>query len=320
MKHTKEWKRTQRGQALLLVTLSLFAMCGLLGLAVDLGWSYFVKKSAQNAADASALADAHRALAIVGETASFSGYTDDPANALWYAKQNGFMPGGDGGRQNVAVKAMVSQQVTLQDGTIVPPCSPALLVSCVEYSVTVRTAELIPQLFSAVLGNTSASPSARTTAAVVQVRVNGSLIVQNRAADNLGPTPPGATPSPITAPGGVTVAANIQPGTVINGPITALNSVANPGSSSFQNMADGPQFLDPLRGYGQPRLPDTALDTFAVIGSNLSSSLIYRIGTDKVADQSRNYGGGGSPTLPSGNYVPGYLGQWLPNFVQFGFP
>ena len=48
--------------------MSLFAMCGLLGLAIDLGWSYFVKKSAQNAADAGALAAAYAALSGAGET------------------------------------------------------------------------------------------------------------------------------------------------------------------------------------------------------------------------------------------------------------
>src|ERR1035438_1316811 len=67
-KHMTKLRSARRGQALLLVTLSLFAMCGLLGLAVDLGWSYFVKKSAQNAADAAALAAAYQTLNINGET------------------------------------------------------------------------------------------------------------------------------------------------------------------------------------------------------------------------------------------------------------
>src|SRR5579862_2012208 len=48
--------KRHKGQALLLVTLALLAMCGLLGLAVDLGWSYYIRKSAQAAADSAALA------------------------------------------------------------------------------------------------------------------------------------------------------------------------------------------------------------------------------------------------------------------------
>src|SRR5215472_12941478 len=49
-------RKRQTGQALIMLTLALIAMCGILGLAVDLGWSFFVKKSAQAAADAAALA------------------------------------------------------------------------------------------------------------------------------------------------------------------------------------------------------------------------------------------------------------------------
>ena len=48
-------KRTS-GQALVMVTLALIAMCGMMGLAVDLGWSFFVQKQAQVAADSAALA------------------------------------------------------------------------------------------------------------------------------------------------------------------------------------------------------------------------------------------------------------------------
>ena len=44
----------RRGQVLIMVTLALLMLCGMLGLVVDLGWSYFTKKSAQAAADAQA--------------------------------------------------------------------------------------------------------------------------------------------------------------------------------------------------------------------------------------------------------------------------
>jgi hypothetical protein len=285
-------------------------MCGLLGLAVDLGWSYFIKKSAQNAADSAALADAYQALSAVGETASFSSYADNPSVGLGYAQQNLFTPGGNGGRQNVTLTNPAT--VTRQDMTTVPNCavSPGL-VGCVEYSVTVRTAEAIPQLFSAILGNTSALSSARATAAVVQVRVNGSLITLNRAADNFGPNPAGTdvTPSPITATSGLVTAGAIQSGTIF-GPIIALRSVSNPGTgSSFQNMVDGPQFLDPMRGYGQPPLPGSALNTYAVIGGDMTGSNgIFLCSGGPGPCQinlTANLTPGGSPTLSSGNYFPG---------------
>ena len=41
---------------MVMVTFSLIAMAGLMGLAVDLGWSFFVQKEAQAAADGVAMA------------------------------------------------------------------------------------------------------------------------------------------------------------------------------------------------------------------------------------------------------------------------
>ncbi len=51
----KRRKTKSGGQAIVLVTLALFAMAGVMGLAVDLGYSFFVEKQAQAAADAAAL-------------------------------------------------------------------------------------------------------------------------------------------------------------------------------------------------------------------------------------------------------------------------
>ena len=42
----------KHGGIIILVTLALFAMAGVLGLAVDLGASYFIEKDTQAAADA----------------------------------------------------------------------------------------------------------------------------------------------------------------------------------------------------------------------------------------------------------------------------
>ena len=39
-------RRATRGQALLMVTIALIAMCGILGLAIDLGWEFYVHKTA----------------------------------------------------------------------------------------------------------------------------------------------------------------------------------------------------------------------------------------------------------------------------------
>ena len=123
MEHMMRLRGGQRGQALLLVTLSLFAMCGLLGLAIDLGWSYFIQKSAQNAADSAALSAAHQALCGPGSssscgspsapgetvpitcgnvncqpaTACAPGNSNNLSSGCFFAQQNGFTPGGNGG-------------------------------------------------------------------------------------------------------------------------------------------------------------------------------------------------------------------------------
>ena len=60
MNHRKH--RDERGQILLMTTLSLMALIGLLALVVDIGWAYFQRKSAQKAADSASLAGAYQAL------------------------------------------------------------------------------------------------------------------------------------------------------------------------------------------------------------------------------------------------------------------
>ena len=55
-----------------MVTLALFAMAGMLGLAVDLGWAFFVQKQAQAAADGAALAAVHETYFIVSGSTAFS--------------------------------------------------------------------------------------------------------------------------------------------------------------------------------------------------------------------------------------------------------
>ena len=47
-------RRKNKGSVLIMVTVALVGMFAIMGLAVDLGWAYFVKKSAQSAADAAA--------------------------------------------------------------------------------------------------------------------------------------------------------------------------------------------------------------------------------------------------------------------------
>jgi len=188
----------QSGQALVLVTLALFAMCGIMGLAVDLGWSFFVKKEAQAVGDAAALAAVREgSLRLNG---NFSGYkcgaptnntqpycaqtaidcsslaagsASNLENGCAYAARNGFTSGTN------------NQKVTIQayDSTIAPAGVTGLNSTTISYWVTVRAVQSIPQLFSAVLGNKLSVVSTISTAAVVGTVVPGNLITLGQAGD-----------------------------------------------------------------------------------------------------------------------------------------
>jgi hypothetical protein len=203
-------KTTSGGQALVMVTLALLAMCGLLGLAVDLGWSYFVQRQAQAAADGAALAAvaeaySNRTMATPFVCGAASSNTDvfcspapidcstalgtpasNLANGCEYAKRNGFETGGQNGRQNATIQANDSSVLpTIPFG--VNGCQTAggcpMGVNDIRYWVTVRTVQTIPQLFSAVLGNREGTVSAIATAGIVAAVVPGSFWGLNEAGD-----------------------------------------------------------------------------------------------------------------------------------------
>ncbi len=181
---------TRRGQIVVMVTLGLLAMCGMLGLVVDLGWSYFVKKSAQGAADAAALAAALAAFDTAGPSAPYNSKcgvslvcsptpvpcpaSDNLMAGCLYAQQNGFAVDGHAGRQSVRMAANAE----------FPPASPPTAPGIpVYYWVTVRTVENVPQLFSAVFGNSSGVVSARATAGIASIPFPGVIYGLNIITD-----------------------------------------------------------------------------------------------------------------------------------------
>ncbi len=281
--------QNQKGQVIVMVTMSLIAMCGLMGLAVDLGWSYFVKKSAQSAADSAALAAAQAALDSIGQAGPWAcnpphltcqATTPCPSilpatpgnnieNGCLYAARNGFTVNGNNNRQNVTLTADVTPPI--------PPTAPGVVV---DYWVTSRVMETIPQLFSAVLGNSMGISSARSTAAIVDRVTAGSLYTLNRENDP-GPNGRGVDidvqgGGDINAQGGVFMSSSANgtgssgyaghaggSATVDGGDILFLRqtgTVDNPGSflPTPENRSDIPMFFqDPMRDKGQPPAPAT---------------------------------------------------------------
>lgn len=181
---------TRKGQVVVMLTFSLVAMIGIMALAVDVGWAYFLKRSAQKAADAAALAAAYRVFASAGEDLEIKCGADvicqeaaacpsepvsTPASnvdaACLYAQKNGFQTGGNSGRQAVLVAA----------GTTAPPPTAPGVFS--HYWNTVAVREDAPQFWSGVLGLSAFNLAAQATAAIVDADMTASLVLLNREND-----------------------------------------------------------------------------------------------------------------------------------------
>ena len=197
-------KKTSGGQAIVMVTLALFSMMGMMGLAVDLGWSYFSQKQAQASADAAALAAAQEAVQRLGVSSNVSGFgcgstgvgankvecTEQPGatvleycgssvastsnlnNGCLYAKRNGF-------QYDVAASKQI---VSMQSGDVTDVNAPGG-VKRISYWVRVRTIQTVPQLFSFVAGHQNGTVAANGTAAIAGSITPGSFYGMNRAGD-----------------------------------------------------------------------------------------------------------------------------------------
>jgi len=124
-----------------MVTMGLIAMCGMMGLAVDLGWSYFVEKQPRlrrtrrrsrlcrklargfPAPSASRVRSRRRQSGLLpaGGCDLHGGrwdYTSNLWNGCLYGQSNGFTDGGLSGRQKVTIQA--------NDSSTLPPTAPGV--------------------------------------------------------------------------------------------------------------------------------------------------------------------------------------------------
>lgn len=269
--------RRRRGQALIMVTFSLFTLVGMMALATDLGLAYFNVKSARTAADAAAMAAAQEVLSTIGNSTPVCGATcvcqqaaPCPASipvppttnieaGCLYAGQAGFVTGGKDG----------SQVVTASANTGGPPPT-AAGVNDVFYWVTYTVRDTSPRLFSAIFGRGENAISVRSTAAITNGIMSGSLFLLNRRNDN---TPvgvgralaAGGNPT-IRLPDGILIASDregagfLQGTPIVEAPFTYIRgdgTASIGGNASWteppQNgFPDGQRFQDPMGGKGQP--------------------------------------------------------------------
>jgi hypothetical protein len=172
-----------KGQAALLMTMTLTIMLGAMGLVVDFGWAYWRKVAAGTAASSAATAAvmAGSGLSSCGSgttgwncTSSYScaaSPTTPPSNNLdngcLYAKQNGFLNTG-------------RQTVTMQSGTGATGAAPGITPA---YYVTAHVTENIPTLFSAVLGQSWMQVKAESTAAIYTGSTGACIYILSTTAD-----------------------------------------------------------------------------------------------------------------------------------------
>ncbi len=240
--------KTSKGQALVLVTLGLLAMCGLMGLVVDLGWSFYLKKAAQAAADAGALAAVQETKIhmngnfSVFTCASWPGAcqpaqkdcasvaTMPLANGCSYATSNGFT---SAGTQKVSIQA--------NDNTSLPTTLTGTYSSkTIAYWVTVRVSQTVPQLFSAVIGNPTGVISASATAAVIATVVPGQFIALNQPGNCINGSNCGVDfvlggGDQVVAPGGVIISSTCNGSNQVG----CGNSPTGSGNNYATNTGNG---------------------------------------------------------------------------------
>jgi hypothetical protein len=308
----------ERGQALMPAALVFVALFGMVGMVLDVGWSYYVGKKAQTAADAAAQAAVAQGLIMNGPAAvpncstlgcqavSACPATSNLLTACQYAASNGFTPGGDGGRQTVTVAA---------GGGGTAPGVPNVPV---DYWVQVTTTNSLPQWFSGFFMSKGFTASATSTAALRRTNVNASLYLLNRASDcfvsalNIGVICGedflALGLNTVSAGGGIYMSSSNANGlglpAIAAGTVTGLATVKAPftylmGKGGIQDVLganqwttppmngfpDGDYFTDPFAGQAQPPAP-TGLPDHPVPGGLIVGSL-----------------SAASPTvLPPGNY------------------
>lgn len=186
-----------------MVSLALFSMVGMMGLAVDLGYSYFVQKGAQAAADTAALAAADEAVIRLGVTNDVSGFNCGSAGTgatqvectetagSTVLKPCATIMSGDttSNLNNGCQYAMQNFKglgptpiVNMQSGDVTDTNAPPG-VNRISYWVRVRVIQTVPQLFSFLAGNQKGTVAANATAAIAGSISPGSFFGMNHAGD-----------------------------------------------------------------------------------------------------------------------------------------
>ena len=299
---------SRRGQAALLITLSLVPIVGMLGLVVDIGYAYYRKVLAKTAAQSATIAAImavqsasswgtcnSNGLTCQNATACPASPSTPPSNNIMngclYAKQNGFV---NSGNQTVTMEAH-GPDGTTPPGTTISPA----------YWVSTTITENLPQLFSAVLGKTSAKVAVRSISAVFLSAAGACIYALDPA--NTGFDASG-TPD-VEAQCGIYVDSNDSSAMLVGGSTAIVNSTVIKIVGNYDTH--GHPTINPTPSVGQPITPDPfASVSLPTVPNRCDTSNSLADGITMPADGFYvDCGGGfsmdGNPTvtLPAGIYV-----------------
>jgi Flp pilus assembly protein TadG len=221
------------GQTIVLVVVAMVVFIGMLGMALDVGYAFYVSRTMQSAADAAALAGA--------------GQLPDTAAAVATAKQYGGAPGGKNAPKKV--QNAFAETVTTKCVRSLPGCAPA-------NAVTVDETARVDTFFARVLGIPSYTIHAHATACgVCAGRPADIVLVFDRTGSMCtnfdGSSDPSCTKLQNARTGMETLVGSLDPGynqvgLAVLPPANSLGQRCSTPSSTVYNSTSSPYLLVPL--------------------------------------------------------------------------
>lgn len=210
-------KRQERGQILVIVAAGLVVLMGVAALAVDLGFSWMLRRQEQNAADPAAIAAARHLRDSMGNATWDLGAAE--ADACFYAQENGFFEGDVG-----CGAALAADDLQVWS----PPISGPHSGQGGHVQVIIR--ETHPSFFGRIFGSDEATVATAAIAANTAGNANSSSLVALKSDCS------GGASGQISGGGTVRIfpAAGVPPG---SGGSVHVN--ANCGSSFDDNCTNG---------------------------------------------------------------------------------
>lgn len=292
---TRFWRgpESERGQAIVLISIVMLAMLMSVGLAIDAGQLYVARRTAQEAADAGAYA----AAVVLYEGGVWS---DAQSAATSDVARNGYTDNGDGGRQKVTVghssiaeynnDSYVQVDITVQVATSLVPQQSGLTSVSVH---AIAGAVPLNKGFGIMALDRGSTQNALEVDNTGVVTVTGAGILVNSSA------PSYAAYDNCASGGGYTGCPNIKTSSAVdvNGGWTGSGWQVTPTSGY-------PQQADPFAGYPKPvigTLPTWSAGNLpAVDNSTNPPTVTLQPGVYTVAI---DYAGRVNATFTSGTYI-----------------